>query len=44
MNALLFLSFLSSMSLGIPIAIAMCIGSLMYIWFSGTIPPLTLVH
>jgi TRAP-type C4-dicarboxylate transport system permease large subunit len=32
------------MATGIPIAIAMAIGSLAYIWLSGTIPPLTVVH
>ena len=32
------------MATGVPIAIAMCIASLLYIWMSGTIPPLTVVH
>ena len=32
------------MATGVPIAIAMCIASLLYIWISGTIPPLTVVH
>jgi TRAP-type C4-dicarboxylate transport system permease large subunit len=32
------------MATGIPIAVAMCLASLAYIWVSGTIPPLTLVH
>jgi len=44
MNALLFGSFLAALTAGIPIAIAMCIGSLAYIWLSGNIPPLTMVH
>jgi len=44
MNSLLFTAFLATMSAGIPIAIAMCLGSLVYIWVSGTIPPLTVVH
>jgi TRAP-type mannitol/chloroaromatic compound transport system permease large subunit len=44
MNAIFFTSFLAVMSTGIPIAIAMCIASLIYIWFSGTIPPLAMVH
>ncbi len=44
MNALFFGSFLAAMATGIPIAIAMAIGSLAYIWLSGTIPPLTVVH
>jgi len=44
MNALLFGSFLAALTAGIPIAIAMCIGSLVYIWLSGNIPPLTMVH
>jgi TRAP-type C4-dicarboxylate transport system permease large subunit len=44
MNAVFFTSFLAVMSTGIPIAIAMCIASLIYIWFSGTIPPLAMVH
>ena len=41
MNALFYGEFLASMSSGIPIAIAMCIGSLAYIWVSGAIPPST---
>ena len=44
MNAFFFGSFLAAMVTGIPIAIAMAIGSLAYIWLSGTIPPLTVVH
>ena len=44
MNAMLFGGFLAALTAGIPIAIAMCIGSLIYIWMSGTIPPLTVVH
>lgn len=44
MNALLFGSFLAALTAGIPIAIAMCVGSLVYIWLSGSIPPLTVVH
>ncbi len=44
MNTIFFTSFLAVMSTGIPIAIAMCIASLIYIWFSGTIPPLAMVH
>jgi TRAP-type C4-dicarboxylate transport system permease large subunit len=44
MNTLFFTSFLAVMSTGIPIAIAMCLASLIYIWFSGTIPPLAMVH
>ena len=44
MNAFFFGSFLAAMSTGIPIAIAIAIGSLAYIWLSGTIPPLTVVH
>ncbi len=44
MNSLLFGTFLAALSTGIPIAIAMCLGSLVYIWVSGTIPPLTVVH
>ena len=44
MNALFFGSFLAAMATGIPIAIAMALGSLVYIWISGTIPPLTVVH
>jgi TRAP-type C4-dicarboxylate transport system permease large subunit len=44
MNAFFFGSFLAAMATGIPIAIAMAIGSLAYIWLSGTIPPLTVVH
>ncbi len=44
MNALFFGSFLAAMSSGIPIAIAMCVGSLIYIWASGAIPPVAVVH
>ncbi len=44
MNSLLLGGFLAVMLTGVPIAIAMCIGALLYIWFSGTIPPLTVVH
>ncbi len=44
MNGLLLGGFLAVMMSGVPIAIAMCIGSLLYIWFSGTTPPLTVVH
>ena len=44
MNSLLLGGFLALMMTGVPIAIAMCIASLLYIWFSGSIPPLTVVH
>jgi TRAP-type C4-dicarboxylate transport system permease large subunit len=44
LNALFFGSFLAAMSTGLPIAIAMCIGSLLYIWIDGSIPPLTVIH
>ncbi len=44
MNAMLFSSFLAALTAGIPIAIAMCLGSLVYIWMSGNIPPLTVIH
>jgi TRAP-type C4-dicarboxylate transport system permease large subunit len=44
MNSILLGGFLAFMLSGVPIAIAMCIGSLLYIWISGTIPPLTVVH
>ncbi|MGE0312509.1 MAG: TRAP transporter large permease [Lautropia sp.] len=44
MNSLFFGSFLAAMATGIPLAIAMLIGSLAYIWVSGSIPPLTIVH
>jgi len=44
MNSVFFGSFLAFMAAGIPIAIAMCLCSLVYIWFTGTIPPLTVVH
>ncbi|MBP8296017.1 MAG: TRAP transporter large permease [Burkholderiales bacterium] len=36
--------FVGIMASGVPIAMAMCIASLLYIWISGTIPPLTVVH
>jgi TRAP-type C4-dicarboxylate transport system permease large subunit len=44
MNAMLFTSFLAALTAGLPIAMAMCIGSLVYIWLSGNIPPLTVIH
>jgi TRAP-type C4-dicarboxylate transport system permease large subunit len=44
MNSLLLGGFVALMATGLPIAIAMCIASLLYIWTSGTIPPLTVVH
>ena len=44
MNTLFFTAFLAAMATGIPIAIAMCRGSLAYIWATGSIPPLTVVH
>ncbi len=44
MNALFFGTFLAAMVTGIPIAIAMALGSLVYIWLTGTTPALTVVH
>jgi TRAP-type C4-dicarboxylate transport system permease large subunit len=44
MNTLFFSAFLAAMATGIPIAIAMCLGSLAYIWATGAIPPLAVVH
>ena len=44
MNSLLLGGFLAVMASGVPIAIAMCIASLLYIWMSGLIPPLTVIH
>lgn len=44
MNTLFFTSFPAAMSTGIPIAIAMCVGSLIYIWLSGAIPPVAVIH
>jgi TRAP-type C4-dicarboxylate transport system permease large subunit len=44
MNSILFTSFLAALTAGLPIAMAMCIGSLVYIWLSGNIPPLTMIH
>ena len=44
MNSILLGGFVGLMATGLPIAIAMCLGSLLYIWISGTIPPLTVVH
>jgi TRAP-type C4-dicarboxylate transport system permease large subunit len=44
MNTMLFAGFLGALTAGLPIAIAMCIGSLIYIWLSGSIPPLTVIH
>ncbi|MDH4182422.1 MAG: TRAP transporter large permease subunit, partial [Betaproteobacteria bacterium] len=36
--------FLAALATGLPIALAMMLASLLYIWVSGTIPPLTVVH
>jgi TRAP-type C4-dicarboxylate transport system permease large subunit len=44
MNSILLGGFVGIMAAGVPIAMAMCIASLLYIWISGTIPPLTVVH
>ena len=44
MNSIFFGTFLAAMTTGIPIAIAMALGSLVYIWLSGNIPPITVVH
>ena len=44
MNTLFFGSFLAAMATGLPIAIAMCVGSLIYIWLSGAIPPVAVIH
>src|SRR5512145_2648262 len=44
MNSLLFGGFLAALVSGLPIAIAMALAALLYIWMSGTIPPLTVIH
>jgi len=44
MNSLLLGGFLVVMASGVPIAIAMCIASLLYILATGLIPPLTVIH
>jgi TRAP-type C4-dicarboxylate transport system permease large subunit len=44
MNTLFFGSFLSLMATGVPIAIAMAGASLLYVLFSGTIPPIAVIH
>jgi TRAP-type C4-dicarboxylate transport system permease large subunit len=44
MNAIFFGGFLGALMTGLPIALAMVLGSLLYIWLSGNIPPLTVVH
>ena len=44
MNSVLLGGFVALMATGLPIAIAMCVASLLYIWISGTTPPLTVVH
>jgi len=44
MNTILLGGFLAFMASGVPIAIAMCIASLLYIWISGTTLPITVVH
>src|SRR5512147_2015625 len=44
MNSILLGGFVGLMMTGVPIAIAMCIASLLYIWISGTSLPITVVH
>jgi len=44
MNSLLLGGFVGALMTGLPIALAMVLASLLYIWVSGTIPPLTVVH
>ena len=44
MNSVLLGGFLAALMTGLPIALAMVLASLLYIWISGTIPPLTVVH
>ncbi len=44
MNSLLFGGFLAALMTGLPIAMAMALAALLYIWISGTIPPLTVIH
>ena len=44
MNSILLGGFVALMATGLPIAIAMCIASLLYIWISARSPPLTVVH
>ncbi len=44
MNSILFGGFLAALMSGLPIAIAMALAALLYIWISGTIPPLTVIH
>jgi TRAP-type C4-dicarboxylate transport system permease large subunit len=41
---MLKLFFLLFMGAGVPVAIAMAGASLMYIWFSGTLPPFVVIH
>jgi len=43
-NGLLFGGFLAALMTGLPIAMAMALAALLYIWISGTIPPLTVIH
>jgi len=44
MNSILLGGFVAALATGLPIALAMMLASLLYIWVSGTIPPLTVVH
>jgi TRAP-type C4-dicarboxylate transport system permease large subunit len=44
MNFLFLGSFVGLMVIGVPIAIAMALGSLAYIWATGTVPPGTLIY
>jgi TRAP-type C4-dicarboxylate transport system permease large subunit len=44
LNSFLFGGFLAALLSGLPIAIAMALAALLYIWISGTIPPLTVIH
>ncbi len=44
MTGTLLTSFLALMVTGMPVAIAMAGASLIYIWLSGTSPPMVVVH
>ncbi|NKC30626.1 TRAP transporter large permease [Falsiroseomonas selenitidurans] len=44
MTSILFLAFLGLLALGVPVAVALGAGSLIYVWFDQSVPPLVVLH
>lgn len=44
MTWILFAGFLGLMLLGVPVAVALGAGSLIYVWFDQSVPPLVVLH